>query len=78
MLRHLARQAFASFIAWRARRRLTRSTPELAEIERLRREVAKLTRQHRPTATLRDQLKAAVRERLAREQGVSLTVRKQS
>jgi hypothetical protein len=64
MLRRLARKAFTSFIAWRARRRVIRTAPELAEIER---EIRACRRKHQPTRRLMRAQREIVHAQLKRE-----------
>lgn len=71
-LRRIARQALASFTAWRHRRRVERADPELARLARLASEQAT---QHRKAAQTRRQLHDRVLANLLREQGKRQTER---
>lgn len=73
MIRRLARQAIASFVAWRHARRLAKASPEIVELQL---EIEKRSRGHRKTEPLRRELRARVTARLAREQGLPAQERK--
>ncbi|AZO77518.1 MULTISPECIES: hypothetical protein [unclassified Bosea (in: a-proteobacteria)] len=73
MIRRLARQAIASFTAWRHARRVARAHPE---IEALRQQVADRCRRYRNAEPLRRELRARVIAELAREQGRTIQERR--
>ncbi len=73
MIRRLARQALAAFTSWRHARRVAKTAPEVAELQR---EIAKRSRRHRKTEPLRRELRARVTAALAREQGITIQERK--
>jgi uncharacterized lipoprotein YmbA len=84
MIRRLARQALAAFLALRDRRRAERAAAALTrrvtvadpEIARLQGEIAKRAARHRNAAPLRRELRNRVVANLAREQGITIQERK--
>jgi hypothetical protein len=84
VIRRLARQALAAFIALRVRRRAEREAIVLArriavvdpEIPRLRQQIEDRCRRFQNAEPLRRELRARVTARLAREQGRTLQERR--
>lgn len=65
------RRTVHAIIAWWHRRRVVRSAPQLAEIER---EIEAHRRKHRPVRRLLRAKSEIVHDRLAKEQGRRITV----